>query len=274
MDPQGQNGTASPAAWPHDLRLAVLGSGSSGNCTYVEADGYGLLIDAGLSAKATKERLAALDIPFSRVRGVCVTHEHKDHTRGIPQLHKQLGIDLFANFGTAQIVDPTLPWLYFQTGCAFGAGPFAVTPFNLPHDAMDPVGFLLEYGGVRIGFATDLGMPTTLVRTVLRTCTALVLESNHEVSLLRASSRPPRTIQRILSRQGHLSNDTAADLLAEIAAADHALQHVFAAHLSHECNRCELALDALRRAVARVGRPDILVHPTFPDHPSDLLAFS
>jgi len=252
------------------LQLAVLGSGSSGNAAYLEFDGFGLLVDAGISALAVKKRLAELGLSRDRLRAVCVTHEHSDHIRGIPQLRKQCGVELFANLATARAIDPELPWYVFQDGSPFQVGPFAVTPFSLPHDAMDPVGFTVSAGGATVGFATDLGMPTTVVRAHLSRCTAIVLETNHEPSLLRHSSYPPRLQQRILSRQGHLSNDTAAALAAELAAANPALAHVFAAHLSRECNRAELALDALSRAL-RPLRPACAVHATYPDRPSDLL---
>lgn len=255
------------------LQLAVLGSGSTGNATYLEFAGFGLLIDAGLSALATKRRLAELGLSPENLRAICVTHDHSDHTRGIPQLRKQFGVSLYANLDTARAIDPELPWIVFQDGSPFQVGPFAITPFSLPHDAMDPVGFIVRAGGCSVGFATDLGFPTTLVRTHLSHCSAIVLETNHEPSLLRHSSYPPRLQQRILSRQGHLSNDAAADLAAELAAANPSLLHIYAAHLSRECNRLELALHALRARLRDAGRPDIAVHPTFPDHPSDLLSF-
>lgn len=252
------------------LHLAVLGSGSTGNSIFLEFDGFALLVDAGLSALATKRRLANLGIAPACLRAICVTHEHTDHTRGIAQLRKQFGLDLFANYPTARAIDPELPWYMFQDGSPFQVGPFCVTPFSLPHDAIDPVGYTVSAGGATVGIATDLGMPTTLVRARLSRCTAIVLETNHEPSLLRASSYPPRLQQRILSRQGHLSNDASAALAAELADANPLLAHVFAAHLSRECNRPELALDALSRALA--PHPSVAVHPTYPDRPSDLLS--
>jgi phosphoribosyl 1,2-cyclic phosphodiesterase len=254
------------------LHLAVLGSGSSGNSILLEHDGFSLLIDAGLSALATKRRLADLGIAPDTLRAICVTHEHTDHTRGIAQLRKQYGVELYANLDTARAIDPDLPWYIFQDGSPFQVGPFRITPFALPHDAMDPVGYTVAAAGVTVGIATDLGFPTTLVRTHLSHCAAIVLETNHEPSLLRSSSYPPYLQQRILSRQGHLSNNAAAALAAEIASANPLLSHIFAAHLSRECNRPELALDALSRAL-RPLRPTISIHPTFPDHPSDLLTF-
>lgn len=263
----------SDAAPAPALRLCVLASGSAGNCTYIETDHDALLIDAGLSAKETLRRLLSLNLDPAKIRAICITHEHSDHIRGVPRLHKLLQVPLYANSATAHAVkDTTLAdWHCITNGSDFRIGDFDIRPFSLPHDAYDPVGYRVACGSIRIGIATDLGIPTALIRETLRGCHALVLEANHDEDLLRDSPRPWRLKQRILGSQGHLSNATAADLLAEIAG--DTLQEVFLAHLSQECNREELALTTVRNRLNAAGLGRIQIHAARPDTPTLLYPF-
>ena len=251
------------------LRVCVLASGSSGNCIYVESPATALLIDAGLSARETLRRLAAAGLDPAKLRAICVSHEHIDHVAGIVQLHKQLGVALYANGDTARGIrgGDQLPWNLFADGSPFGVGDVEILPFPLPHDAYAPVGFVLRCGSARLGIATDLGMPTQLARERLRGCQTLVLEANHDETLVQNSFRPWSLKQRILGRQGHLSNETAAALLAEIAG--NTLRQVFLAHLSRECNQLELALHVVRTRLAAAGLGHVRVLPTHPDKPSE-----
>ena len=251
------------------LRVCVLASGSSGNCIHVESATTALLVDAGISARETLRRMEAADLDPAKLRAICVSHEHTDHVAGLAQLHKKLGLKLYANGDTARAVRGAeqLPWNLFADGCPFSVGDIEILPFPLPHDAYAPVGFVLASGPVRLGIATDLGMPTQLVRERLRGCQLLVLEANHDETLLHSSFRPWALKQRILGRQGHLSNETAAALLADIAS--DTLQQVFLAHLSRECNNLDLALLTVRRHLEAAGLARIRVLPTHPDKPSD-----
>ena len=251
------------------LRVCVLASGSSGNCIYVESPATALLIDAGISARETLRRLAAAGLDPAKLRAICVSHEHIDHVAGIVQLHKQLGVALYANGDTARGIrgGDQLPWNLFADGSPFGVGDVEILPFPLPHDAYAPVGFVLRCGSARLGIATDLGMPTQLARERLRGCQTLVLEANHDETLVQNSFRPWSLKQRILGRQGHLSNETAAALLAEIAG--DTLRQVFLAHLSRECNQLELALHVVRTRLAAAGLGHVRVLPTHPDKPSE-----
>ena len=253
----------------HQLRVCVLASGSSGNCIYVESAGTALLIDAGLSARETLKRLQAAGLDPARLRAICVSHEHTDHVSGVVQLHKQLGLPLYANGDTARAVRGAahLPWNLFTSGSPFTIGDIEILPFSLPHDAYDPVGFVLACGAARIGIATDLGIPTQLARERLRGCQLVVLEANHDEMLLHSSFRPWALKQRILGRHGHLSNETAAALLAEIAG--DTLRQVFLAHLSQECNKLDLALHTVRTRLAAAGLGHIRILPTHPDQPSE-----
>lgn len=251
------------------LRVCVLASGSSGNCIYVESATTAILVDAGISARETLRRLAAAGLDPAKLRAVCVSHEHTDHVAGIAQLHKQLGLALYANGDTARNVRgaESLEWNLFSNGCPFAIGDVEILPFPLPHDAYDPVGFVLTRGAARLGIATDLGMPTQLARERLRGCQTLVLEANHDEMLVHSSFRPWSLKQRILGRQGHLSNETAAALLADVAG--DTLQQVFLAHLSKECNQLDLALHIVRTHLAAAGLARIRVLPTHPDKPSE-----
>lgn len=254
------------------LRLCVLASGSTGNCTYVASATTGVLIDAGLRAKEVAARLEKAGASLEQIRGVCVSHEHGDHVAGLKVLHTKHGIPLFANGGTIQKLRSSkehaeLPWKIFHTGEAFALGDLIVEPFAVPHDAMEPVGFVIGHGGDRVAIVTDIGMPTSLVRERLRNCRAIVLEANHDEQMLMDSPRPWALKQRILGRQGHLSNQRAALLLAEIAGPQ--LQRVFLAHLSEECNRQDIAWHACRDALVRAGHGHVAVSMTFPGHISE-----
>ncbi len=238
------------------LSFCVLASSSSGNCIHVRSPSTSILIDAGISARETVRRLEQCGARIGDVRAVCLSHEHSDHTAGIAILHRRYGLPLFANAGTIEGAarDPRLAglaWQVFTTGAPFMVGDLRIEPFSVPHDAYDPVGFVIEHGGARLGIATDLGSPTTLIRERLRTCHALVLEANHDEQMLQQSPRPWSLKQRILGRQGHLSNRLAAELLADIAGP--ALRHVVLAHLSQECNDPAVALREVRDMLRRGG---------------------
>jgi phosphoribosyl 1,2-cyclic phosphodiesterase len=253
------------------LRVCVLASGSSGNCIHVESATTALLIDAGLSARETLKRMAAAGLDPARLRAVCISHEHADHTVGLVNLHKKHGLALYANGDTARNIRGAaeLPWNLFTSGSPFTIGDIDILPFSLPHDAYDPVGFVLTRGAARLGIATDLGMPTSVARERLRGCQLVILEANHDETLLHSSFRPWALKQRILGRHGHLSNETAAALLADIAG--DTLRQVFLAHLSRECNNLDLALHTVRRHLAAAGLGHIRVLPTHPDKPSEFV---
>lgn len=259
------------------LTICILGSGSSGNSTYVASEQTAILIDAGLTAKRTTERLEQIGIAPERLQGICLSHEHNDHTGGLRVLHKRYGIPLYANSGTreALIRDPAmvpLPWNIFTTGAPFQIGDLLIEPFSVPHDAYDPVGFIVHNASARVGVVTDMGMPTALVRERLKRCHAVVLESNHDERLLQDATRPWSLKQRITGRQGHLSNRVAATLAAEIAGPD--LRHIFLAHLSEDCNRHDLALETTQTALREAGHTHIRVSLAFPDRISDVWNWS
>ena len=163
------------------VEVVVLGSGSRGNCTLVRAGERAVLIDAGLSAKDIKHRLAAVGQDLRRIEAILVTHEHADHVNGLRVFARRTGALVLANLATlralaARLVD-VRQQAAFTNGTVFAAGPFHVTAFPIPHDAIDPVGFVLEAEGVRVGYSTDLGHVTPLVEERLSGCAAIVLSS-------------------------------------------------------------------------------------------------
>lgn len=256
------------------LRVCVLASGSSGNCIYVGSESTRLLIDAGISCKATCERLLERGVDPHTIDAVCVTHEHDDHKASLAVLHRRMGIRLFGNAGTIDALEQSaktagLAWQTFMTGHPFVIGTLRVEPFRVPHDSYDPVGFVIAEGDSRVGVVTDLGMPTELVRQRLKDCNVIVLEANHDEDMLRNSSRPWPLKQRIAGRQGHLSNLKAGELLCDVAS--ERLHTVFLAHISRDCNRPELARYTVGEALRRRGITHINLCMTFPDQNSDIV---
>ncbi len=259
------------------LRICILASGSSGNCTYIESETTSLLIDAGLSARRTADGLAKLGRDIRSLQGVCLSHEHRDHVTGLRVLHTRYGVPVYANAGTVEALRRNLEWAgiawqVFTTGSPFQVGDMRVEPFSVPHDAYDPVGFVVETQGARVGVVTDMGMATSLIRERLRRCHAVVIEANHDDQLLAGAERPWSLKQRIKGRQGHLSNEHAAAMLAEIAGPD--LRQVFLAHLSEDCNRHDLALERMQRCLVEGGHHHIKVSLTFPDRISEVWSFA
>lgn len=232
-----------------------LASGSKGNSIYVGTKTTKILIDAGLSAKATKERLAAINVDLADIDAILITHEHSDHILGLKMLAYKMGIPILANSETAKgIVNcfHDIPkFKIFSTGETFEFGDMEIHPFSIQHDTLDPVAFTIKIENLKLGFCADLGFATTLVQTHLRHCDYLYLESNHEPSMVHASARPMVYKQRVLSRTGHLSNEACGQLLCEVAHPQ--LKHVHLAHLSSECNSPEKALSIVQSHLSSKG---------------------
>lgn len=255
------------------MKVCVLGSSSGGNCTYLASEQTAILIDAGLSGRETGKRLAAIGVAPESIEAICLTHEHGDHTSGLAALSRSGRVRLYANSGTADGVKTKtglaeLPWNIFSNGSPFRIGDLDIEPFSVPHDAYDPVGFVVRCGEVRAGVVTDMGIVTGLIRERLRPCNALVIESNHDEQLVKDADRPWHLKQRIVGRQGHLSNEHAAELLGQIAGPH--LRMVFLAHLSGECNRPDLALRAVTESLRANNAAHVTVRVAPPDRVSDV----
>ncbi len=258
------------------MRICVLGSGSSGNSLYISRDGFSVLVDAGLSRRELQRRLESVGSSLEDIKAILISHEHSDHIKGLSIISKRNRIPVYLNRATASaIIEMGIPigeMRVFRTGTPFQLGPVNVHPFSVIHDALDPVGFIVSTDDCRIGIATDLGQPTEIVKRLLRGCQALVIEANHEPVLLENHSRPLSLKRRILGSMGHLSNQTAAELLGEVAS--EWLSDIFLAHLSRDCNKPELAISAVASAIEASGFDNVNVRLTYTNRPSELVDYA
>lgn len=232
-----------------------LASGSKGNCIYLGTEQTKVLIDAGLSAKKIEEKLNEINVDVGEIDAILITHEHTDHIQGLKVLAYKKKIPVFANQETAKgIIDAfhEIPkFKIFSTGETFEFGDLEIHPFTIQHDTLDPVAFTIRTGDLKLGFCTDLGFATSLVRMHLKNCDYLYLEANHQPSMVHASSRPMVYKQRVLSRNGHLSNEDCGSILADVS--HPGLKHVHLAHLSSECNTPDVALSTIKSILNAKG---------------------
>lgn len=258
------------------MQFTILGSGSGGNCAYLETGETRLLIDAGFSGKQIRERLASIGRTPENLDGILLTHEHQDHIQGLVGLCSKLKIPIYCNRLTREAVELQLEMRLecchlFSTGGSFDIGDVRIDTFSIPHDAYDPVGFMLHAAGHKIGFLTDLGHATRLVCERVRASNVLVLETNHDLKMLQDDPRRPWSLkQRISSRHGHLSNEAAAEALQTIVHAG--LRHVYLGHLSRDCNRPELAREVIATKMSETGATHLEIHSTSQAKPCETLA--
>jgi len=256
--------------------MAVLGSGSGGNATLIQAGETTLLVDAGLSAKQLRLRMEMMGVTREQLTGVLLTHEHSDHSKGIKVLLKDIDVPVYANALTKEFLKDKyegLKWRVFQNGADFELGDFSVRAFPVPHDAQEPVGFRLESDYGRVGVLTDIGYVTGVVRNSLSGLDGLFLEANYDAKLLEDDLKRPWSIkQRISSRHGHLSNEQAAELLADISC--ESLQSIIIGHLSSDCNTEKHVLAAFSGALEQkqVALPANFVCAT-QDKPTEWIEF-
>ncbi len=256
------------------MRFSVLGSGSRGNATLIASGRTRLLVDAGFSARELTKRLAVIGVEPAEVSAILVTHEHGDHTRGAGVFARAHGTPLMMTEGTlgacAKLLRGSEEVRTYRAGFPVEVEELEVEPFITVHDAVDPVAVAVRETatGLRLGIATDMGRPTLQVMHALRGCDALVVESNHDESMLWATGYPASVKARIASSHGHLSNDAAARLVLELLSPK--LTVVVLAHLSEESNTPGLAKGAMERALATKGFTG-MVEVARPDRPTPLL---
>lgn len=225
------------------MRFSILGSGSRGNCVYIESGGTSILIDAGFSGKEIAARLQSIGRDITSLDGIFVTHEHHDHLGGVGVLSRRCRIPVFANRGTFHGGEKRLKKLFkrceFETGECVAFKDMTIRSFAVSHDTNDPVGFVVGNGNSCLGYCTDTGIVSRLISQRLSGCDALILEFNHDPDMLKNGPYPPALQQRVRSNQGHLSNEEAAHLLGNIV--HDRLQYAVLAHLSETNNLPEIA---------------------------------
>lgn len=238
----------------------MLASGSSGNATLVASERTRVLVDAGLSAREIERRLAAIGESLERVDAVLVSHEHGDHIAGLPVLARRIRRPVYVSDRTA----PTLAWNGepppiepFRAGERVVIGDIEVATFSVPHDAVDPVGFCLYAQGLKIAIVTDLGYIPDSIRFHVRGADLLLLEANHDLEMLKVGPYPWTVKQRVMSRQGHLSNDAVVRFIRHDL--DPATRTLILGHLSEHNNHPDLVRLVARQALDSRGLPTRLV---------------
>lgn len=235
------------------MRLCAIASGSSGNCVYVGHKGTHLLIDAGISGKKVEEGLATIGVAPEELKGILITHEHSDHIQGIGVLARRYGIPLYATAETfcgmlkgrtniGRIPEELLHEVAPEDALWFDG--LVATPHSVSHDAANPVCYTFEAEGCKAALITDLGVYSETIVSAVSDAQILYLESNHDVNMLMVGAYPYYLKQRILGERGHLSNDTAAELLCKVLHTE--LKYVILAHLSKENNLPELAYETVK----------------------------
>jgi phosphoribosyl 1,2-cyclic phosphodiesterase len=232
------------------MRFASLGSGSAGNALVAEAGSTVLLLDCGFSLRETIARLARLGLEPEQISGILITHEHDDHLGGAFKFAARFRVPVHITHGTlavAGVIPQEASIQVIDSHKSFNIGDLEIHPFPVPHDAREPVQYVLSDGARRLGVLTDTGASTAHIESMLTRCEALVLECNHDLDLLMNGEYPRSLKQRIGGRLGHLDNDSSSKLLGRLDQSR--LQHVVAAHLSEKNNRPELARSALSTAM-------------------------
>ena len=248
------------------IRFRSIGSGSGGNATVVEASSgittTRLLVDAGFSLKELDARLARAGLAASDLDAVFVTHEHGDHIGCALALAEREQLPLWMSRGTWRATGgfgAPATLRFARDAEPIAIGDIEVHPFTVAHDAAEPLQLRCGDGSMRLVVLTDLGSITAHMIEHVAGCDAIVLECNHDAAMLATSRYPPSLKARIGGRFGHLSNATAAEILARCASAR--LQHVVAAHLSRENNRPDLARTALAACFGGAGEAIVIADP-------------
>ncbi len=239
------------------MKVCSLGSGSKGNSTLIESDDTRILVDIGFSGRETTRRLREIEVPPETIDAVLITHDHRDHTSGAGVFSRKYRIPVYMTARTLKQCNMLFPKTesveLYQPSRSFVVKGIVVEPFLSLHDAAEPVVFSLTdiSKQFKVGIATDLGKPTAQVRLALKDANLVILESNYDEELLRNSHYPATVQQRIASSRGHLSNRIAAQFACELLHPN--LFGILLAHLSQECNRPELALSTMEKAIRPQG---------------------
>jgi phosphoribosyl 1,2-cyclic phosphodiesterase len=227
------------------LKYSILASGSTGNALYVESEGKRVLIDAGLSGKQVEKLMAQIGIDPTTLDALLITHEHSDHIKGVGIMARRYDLPIYANEATWEAMAPLIgnieedKKVVMNTGDSLDFGALKIESYGISHDAAEPVGYCFYEGESQLALTTDLGYVSDRIKEKVRTAQTIIMESNHDVEMLRMGAYPWSIKRRILSDVGHLSNEAAADALCDILGG--ATEKVHLAHLSRDNNLLPLA---------------------------------
>ena len=258
------------------MHLTVLGSGSGGNSTLISEGATRILVDAGLSAGQLQSRLQAIGVEPASLSAILLTHEHGDHVRGLEVLTRKFPTPIYCTALTRQVVRESFKtadernWKIIHPGQSFTLMGWEITSCPVPHDAVDPLGFVFRSAARRLGILSDLGHITRRIREMMQGVHTLFVEANYDGNLLQNDQkRPYSTKQRISSQHGHLSNEQTAQFIAEIA--HDGLERIVLGHLSSDCNKPALVTGLIQTKLAALGFNAIEIHCATQDTPTAML---
>ena len=251
-----------------------MGSGSNGNATLIATEKVRLLVDIGFSFRETCKRLTAIGEDPQRIDAVLISHEHSDHVAGLPQLAKRLKAPIYLTGMTNDALDwnsaePVLE--FFDAGQRLTIGDIDIDTFTVPHDAADPVAFCFRSQGVKVGVVTDLGYMPESVRRQIDGCDLLILESNHDLDMLKDGPHPWFVKQRVMSRHGHLSNQAVANFLSTDF--DRSTHVVILSHLSDANTHPERARLFAQSALEQVSARETRIVVADQKQPTEVFTF-
>lgn len=253
------------------MKFATITSGSSGNCIYIEAGSTSILVDAGCTNKGLRQSLAQFGKEPEDISALLLTHEHRDHVSGVLRFARRFQIPVYASELTWEHLpyrDDFFDWERHIFEYGLEIGELGVEFFRLSHDAAQPVGFVFVHNGQRVGVATDTGVVTPSMARLLENADGLIFEANHDRQMLLRGPYPAMLKRRVASECGHLSNQQAADALAQLTGEK--TRHIILAHLSATNNDPALALYQVSEALtAPLSRQELTVSvaPRYCAHP-------
>lgn len=243
------------------MTFISLGSGSCGNCYYLANETDAIIIDCGIGIRRLKKSMEDYGVNLAKVRAILVTHDHGDHIKSLHPICTQAAMSVYATETVHEGIDrnpqsrhrlPKDRRVYFTLGKTFSVASFNVTPFEIPHDASQNVGYTIESEGKVFSVMTDVGAVTENVASCIRRSQYLVIEANYDIDMLRVGRYPEQLKERITSGTGHLSNNETADAL--IHNYHEGLKHIWLCHLSEENNHPDLAFRTVDGALNGIGK--------------------
>lgn len=243
------------------LNFISFGSSSAGNCYFLYNEEDNLIIDVGVGIRTLKKYFINYGLRLSQIQNIIVTHDHADHIKSVGRLSKDFDIPVYSTAMVHRGIErnycvktkvPINNKHFLEKGIKQDVGNFVIMPFNVPHDSMDCVGYIIRYKGTTIVLATDIGDVTEDLKKAISIADFLIIESNHDEGMLKAGPYSEHLKQRVAGQYGHLSNIKCAQVVAEYSS--NKLKHIWLCHLSEENNHPELARLAIEQALMKTGK--------------------